>query len=67
MTSQFVGQYPFTGLRDLLTVSPALLHDGVKLGWTMERLLQTKAVGFIDGLEDLLTWKKVWKAVNGFG
>ena len=48
-------------------MSPALLHDGVKLGWTMERLLQTKAVGFIDGLEDLLTWKKVWKAVNGFG
>ena len=41
-----------------LTVSPALLHDGVKIGWTMERLLQTKAVGFIDGLEDLLTQKE---------
>ena len=39
------------------TVSPALLHDGVEVGRTMKRLLETKAVGLVDGFEDLLTWK----------
>jgi hypothetical protein len=42
-------------------VSPALLHDVIEICRAVQGLLQTQAVGLVDGFEDLLTCGQSFK------